>query len=149
MVDRKAVFSECMNLLNESILDLHSQLKEIQESIEGESKSTMGDKHETSRVMLQQEQEKMSGQLQDLLQQRNMLEQSENPESTNTISRGNLVLTDKGYIYIATALGRIKINGTDIMVISPASPMGHELLNKQKGEEAMIQQNKLLIREIS
>ena len=50
------------------------------------------------------------------------------------ITLGSLVNTDKGWLYISIPLGKVKIEGFEMMVISLASPIGQALQNKTESE---------------
>ncbi|MEP7265601.1 MAG: 3-oxoacyl-ACP synthase [Bacteroidota bacterium] len=149
MIDRKKVYEKCMQYLNEHIHDLNDRLTEIRQSMEGESKSSAGDKHETSRAMLHLEQEKLGSQLQEALLQQNALQQYEHVTDTGTVKNGSLMHTDKGYIYLTVPLGKLHVGETDVMVISQRSPLGMQLLGKKVGDLIKQQAINFKILEIS
>jgi hypothetical protein len=146
-MDRKEVYTACVKLVDERIAELESTLQELAQSIEGESKSSAGDKHETTRAVLHLEQEKTSLQLEELLHQRSALQQNEHADH-DTLHNGSLILTDKGYIYLSVGLGKVKVRDTEVMVISPASPLGQLLNKKKKGDRITIHDNTFTILEI-
>ncbi len=99
-----------------------------------ETKSSMGDKYETSREMVQQEINNIQLQLNENLRAKNSLKLiTTNPHQT--IGVGSLVETDKGLFYIAVSLGEIIFNEKKIFVISTESPLGNVLLGHKTGEE--------------
>lgn len=57
------VIFELRNTLSLKALTLEEELNDIKEALFQDSKSTAGDKHETSRAMAQLEQEKLGKQL--------------------------------------------------------------------------------------
>ena len=99
-----------------------------------ETKSSMGDKYETSREMVQQEINNIQLQLNENLRAKNSLKLiTTNPHQT--IGVGSLVETEKGLFYIAVSLGEIIFNEKKIFVISTESPLGNVLLGHKTGEE--------------
>lgn len=102
-----------------------------------ETKSSMGDKFETSREMVQQEINTLQIQLNENRNSRNSLK-TINTNLHQTIGLGSLVQTDKGFFYIAVSLGQIISNEQKIFVISTESPLGKALYGKKKGDEILL-----------
>ena len=119
--------------LSEKIEKLERLIIETRSS-NNETKSSMGDKYETSREMVQQEINNLQIQLNENNRAKNSLKLiSVNPHQI--IGLGSLVETEKGYFYIAVSLGEIICNEKKIFVISTESPLGKTLTGKKKGEE--------------
>src|ERR1700744_272410 len=86
---------------------LRQQQEDLKDSLRDETKSTAGDKYETSRAMLHIEQENIAAQLSVLLQQRAVLDNinaTQYLHSTN-IKCGSLVKTNNGFVFVGIALG--------------------------------------------
>jgi hypothetical protein len=131
---KKNIHFICNEILDRKISDLNAVLNELAESANSETKSSMGDKYETTRSMLQIEQEKIGKQLSELLDQKNQLNKI-NPELYHeSPGLGSLIETDKGSFFIATALGKINIEARDIMVISPKSPLATNMVGAVNDE---------------
>jgi hypothetical protein len=71
-----------------------------------DTKSSMGDKYETSREMLQQEINNLQIQLNEHLKSQKILKNI-NPNPHKVVSLGSWVETDKGKFFIAISLGEI------------------------------------------
>ena len=112
-----------------------------------ETKSSMGDKFETSREMVQQEINTLQIQLNENRNARNSLKQI-NTKLHQTIGLGSLVETDKGLFYIAVSLGEIIFNKKKIFVISTESPLGKILFGMKKGEEISLNNMKQIIKAV-
>ena len=129
--------SEILHLIKDKlsakVLNLERLIAETRAS-NNETKSSMGDKFETSREMVQQEINTLQIQLNENLQALNSLKKI-NTNLHQTIGLGSLLETDKGFFYIAVSLGEINFNESKIFVISTESPLGKILLGKKKGEE--------------
>ena len=102
-----------------------------------ETKSSMGDKFETSREMVQQEINTLQIQLNENRNARNSLK-TINTNLHQTIGLGSLVQTEKGFFYIAVSLGEIISDEKKIFVISTESPLGKALISKKKNDEIML-----------
>jgi hypothetical protein len=125
---KEQVYNRCIDLVNEKIVLLQSVLKDLTESAANETKSTAGDKHETALAMLQIEQENTGRQLKDALLNKLHLSQINIHSSPNKISNGSLVKTNKGFLFISIALGKISLVSTPVIVLSPQSPLGNKLV---------------------
>ncbi|HXB39588.1 MAG TPA: hypothetical protein VNZ49_03545 [Bacteroidia bacterium] len=121
------VFDACLALLEEKINSLKKILSELEEGSQNDSKSSAGDKHETSRAMMQLEQEKISKQLKDLLEQKSQLKKS-----------GSLVKTNNGFLFLSIPMGKVVVDETGIMAISPQSPLGLKLFGLKAGDKTEI-----------
>ena len=121
------------NKLAEKVDNLERLIAETRAS-NNETKSSMGDKYETTREMVQQEINNIQLQLNENLRAKNSLKLiTTNPHQT--IGVGSLVEIDKGLFYIAVSLGEIIFNEKKIFVISTESPLGNVLLGHKTGEE--------------
>lgn len=128
---KEEVSNKCREILDEKIASLKKILLDLQQSAANETKSTAGDKHETALAMLQIEQENTSRQLQALLGQHLQLTQIDLSKKANIIGKGSLIYTNRGLIFIAIGLGKVQMDKTICLVISPTSPLGILLLTKK------------------
>ena len=132
---KKKIIDTCFQILSERIDSLRQQLHELVEGAKNDSKSTAGDKHETARAMMQIEQEKLSNQLNLLLQQEQALKRLDPNVKSEVIVNGSLVKTDRGMIFIGVALGKIKVEGADVMCLTMQSPLGLKMNGKRSEEK--------------
>lgn len=132
--------------LSEKIATLEKMISETRAS-NNETKSSMGDKYETSREMVQQQINNLQVQLNENVQARNSLKII-NTKPHQTVGLGSVVETDKGLFYIAVSLGEIIFNENKIFVISTESPLGKALFGKRKGDEISLNNTKQTIRNL-
>ncbi len=138
---KAAVQSECRKQLSEKITDLEESIADLTGSMENEIKSSLGDKHETSRARMQTQQEQLGRQHAELITQLRELERLVAVEPSDNTYPGSLVQTNQGYFYIAIPLGKIKVDDTDVFVISPRSPIGLVLSGLQNHSEFTVNKN--------
>ncbi|MGB0390000.1 MAG: 3-oxoacyl-ACP synthase [Salibacteraceae bacterium] len=135
MIDKSKVYAYCQKLIDEKRALLEKEMKSLQESSNNETKSSAGDKHETSRALAQAEQENLGNQFSKLALLQQALD-SINLEIVNpTINVGSLVKTNNNTLFLGIPLGSIKLDGISIFAISTASPIGKLLIGKQAGDE--------------
>lgn len=135
---KEKIYAHCLRLLNNKIVELEKILKDLSESSANDTKSSVGDKHETARAMIQIEQETIGKQLNEALEQKNLLEKIDVKINSTQIIKGSLIKTNRGYLFLSIALGKIIIDDKTIMVISPQSPLGIKLVGLRLNDSAEI-----------
>jgi transcription elongation GreA/GreB family factor len=110
---------------------IQTALRQQSESLKTASESTAGDKHNTARAMMHIEEEKLGKQLAQLIKLKKLLVKVHPSKTSNAITLGSLVNTNRGWLYIAVPLGKFSMDGIDLMAISLASPIGQALQGKK------------------
>lgn len=98
-----------------------------------DTKSSMGDKYETGREMLQQEINNLQRQLNEVLNQQAVL-QKITSDPSEKVQSGALVKTNKGLFYISASMGEIVFENQKIMTVSAESPLVKVMYGKKTGE---------------
>ena len=133
-MDKVLVHASTLLALSNKIASLQEILEDTYKSTLDDSKSSAGDKHETSIAMVQLEQEKLSKQLNEFLkQQRTLLAINPNTKHQK-IMQGSLVETKQAWYYFSIGIGLISIENTAVFAINPDSPLGRLLMKKKAGE---------------
>lgn len=145
---KEQLYKACENKLQERWTTIQNRLAAIQESRSNETKSSVGDKHETGRAMMQLEEEKANYQLAQVLEAKHALAHVNPSISSNTIRKGSLILTDKVNYYIAIGVGKIVIGGKVYFCISPDAPIAKVLLGKTQGEAVVFNGRKIILEEV-
>lgn len=127
----------------ERIAMIDAALETARDSSNDDTKSSAGDKYETSREMIQQDINRYQKQL---LEANKDLQQlaaiSSMLDENNEHARlGSLVQTNAGFYFIAVSVGALKIGDTGVFVISPVSPIGQILLAKKRGDTFVFNKN--------
>jgi len=118
--------------LSEKIQQLEKLIAETRAS-NNDTKSSMGDKYETGREMLQQEINNLQVQLNEVLKQQDFLK-TILPKSSEKAEKGAIVKTERGLFFISVSLGEITFENQKIICISPESPLAKAMSGKQKNE---------------
>ena len=128
--------SEILNIiqlkLTQKVETLEKMIAETRAS-NNETKSSMGDKYETSREMVQQEINNLQIQLKEIIKQKDFLK-TILPKSADKAEKGAIVETEKGIFFISVSLGEINFDNQKIICISPESPLAKAMNGKQKGD---------------
>lgn len=125
-----------INLLDEKISFLKTNLADLFESGKNETKSTAGDKHETALAMLQIEQGNLRRQLANLLEQRSLLASLDPSIVPSEVRPGSLVFTTHSIFYLSTSLGKLTLNDQVVISVSNNSPLGQLLRNLKINDTA-------------
>tara|TARA_B100001027_G_scaffold70563_1_gene48179 strand:- start:3227 stop:3679 length:453 start_codon:yes stop_codon:yes gene_type:complete len=131
---KQSIKSEVLRHLVLKIEDISTAITSLKESRDANTKSSAGDKHETSRAKIQIEIDQLSKQLSHVRWQKNNLSNMDINQIHNVADVGSLIKTDKGYFLISIGWGRIQIKDEFYFVISAGSPIGRLLQNKKKGD---------------
>ena len=106
-------------MLEQKIKIAQESVSCIHEARNNETKSSAGDKYETSREMMQAELDKQSLLLQQFMQQKNVFLKIQKTKLSEKIDFGSWVETNQGNYLIAVGIGKVR----EAFVISLASPL--------------------------
>lgn len=135
---RCRVYQRCLEVLEERIHHSEIALNQARDAIREDTKSSAGDKYETTRERLQQDVQMQEVQLTESRKLRYVLQQFEPARAAQVIQPGSLVKTKDTWIFLAVSLGWVELEGERVMVLSPAAPMGRALLGKPAGAQFSI-----------
>lgn len=106
---KKELFKACLDFVEQRAATVNEIMASNQKSLESETKSSAGDKHETGRAMLQLEMEKASQQLLFVEQMKDILRKIDIEDRSNSAIQGSLVITTSGKYFLAIGLGTVNI----------------------------------------
>ncbi len=117
--------------LQNSLQSLQDAINQTEQALQDETKSSAGDKYETSREMLQADLDRLESQKKTL---QNSLALFSNNHDNTTIRSGSIAeISIDSHIhtlYIGPPIGNLSIDNLEIRSISVASPLGKVLLGK-------------------
>ena len=130
MINKKFIYDDLLLNLNEKLNSIEFLIISAIESRDSDSKSSAGDKHETSRAKIQLEIDNYSKQKLNIIEKLKVLEAIDINKKNNKVENGALVETNIGFFFIAIGLGRWTVNSKQIFVISLTSPIGKLMKDK-------------------
>ena len=142
------VYDACMAAIDMKIRQMQDELFSLMDDGNNESKSSAGDKHETSKAMNQLEQEKLAVQLDELEKQKLDLQRIDLSLDLGYIMKGSLVFTNQGYLFVSIGLGKVKVKDNLIFAVSTTSPLGKEIVGHKRNEEVTVNGIKYEIKKI-
>lgn len=145
---KEKLYESCQKLVDDRIKIVKEAIQSAQESANAETKSTAGDKHDTSRAMMQLEVEQKSKQLSEAEKLQQILAKFNPDSGKGCVGVGSLVITNTANYYISVSVGKIEIDGVIYFAVSPISPVAQALLGKKKGDDFTLNGAKNAIKEV-
>ncbi|EJL73553.1 hypothetical protein [Chryseobacterium populi] len=145
-MNKQNILNSIKTKITEKIENFENLIAETRAS-NNDTKSSMGDKYETGREMLQQEINNLQRQLNEVVNQQ-VIVQKMTSESSVKIQNGALVKTDKGLFYISVSLGMIIVDHQKIMAISEEAPLSKIMAGMKEGETFSLNNNHQIIEKI-
>lgn len=147
-MDKQNLFQHISETIIEKATRLQQDIADLQKDIAEDSKSSAGDKFETSREMAQQELGKLSTQLAEQQRLKKLLE-SHSSETSSFIKVGSLVQTNLGTFLVGIPIGKITFENTSIIGIGVSAPLGQLLLNKSENDRISFNNQNFVVEKIS
>lgn len=144
---KKKLLDLCLKQVEGRLDEITVAMQQAQEAIESETKSSAGDKYETSREMIQQDLNRYQMQLLQAKKDWILLQKIETI-AKKIVEMGAIVVTDKTTYFIAVSLGKQQIGEVSLMVVSPSSPIGKLLVGSKVGDYLSFNGTKQLIKAV-
>lgn len=145
MRTKQELYDFCQTFVEGRISRIRHTIKDVQESLNSETKSSAGDKHETGRAMLQLEREKMGRQLAEAEKLGRVLAKVGLENKSRIIGLGSWVKTSKTDYFLSISAGEYKDNSPSVFCISTGTPIGRLLLGKSEGDTITFNQEEIII----
>ncbi|NQU87687.1 MAG: 3-oxoacyl-ACP synthase [Mariniphaga sp.] len=145
---KQLFLDQLFNILERKTEAAISAIESAKESRDSDTKSSAGDKYETSRAMMQIEIEKNEVQLSKIINLKNDLSLIDTQKEYTKVEFGSLVKTNQGTCFISIGMGKVTVDVQSIFAISIASPIGKLLLDKVVGDIILFQGREFVIKEI-
>ena len=145
MTYKEELYKQCNIYLQKRENTVTTIITSHQKALGSETKSSAGDKHETGRAMLQLEMEKAGQQLHSIAQMKETMARVDITKKSELACLGSLITTNKHRYFLSISAGEIKIGSQNCYAISVSSPIGRQLLGKQKGQQLTFNGNTIEI----
>lgn len=109
-------------------------MQNAQDSANNDNKSTVGDKHETTRAMGHLDNEMNARQMEEAQHELAFLNSITVSEIYMQATIGAVVVCRHAMFFIASGIGTQQVAKEKIIFISPKAPLSMQLLTKRKGE---------------
>ncbi len=145
---KQILLTQLQKLVQDKIDNALNSIESAKEARDNETKSSVGDKYETGRAMMQFEIEKNKVQLSKANQLKNDLAKIDVGKIFQRVEFGSIVITKNGNYFISIGLGKVALGNESFFCISAASPIGKILMGKTVGDKINFQGKKIEITDI-
>ncbi len=142
---KQQLYSECIHYVEAKIKLITKAVNDLQQVSMLETKSSMGDKYETTISSIHLEMEKYSQQMNEFSAMKKILFQVNANKQYDSVQLGCLVCTNHGNYFIAITAGEFVIEEKRYLTISLASPLGKELFNRKTGDTFSFRNKQFII----
>jgi hypothetical protein len=132
---KELIYEKCIEFVAKKISLSQQNIYLAQQTANSETKSSAGDKYETTRAMMQIEIQNSSKRLAEAQDLQSALQKIALQNQCEFVAVGSLVQTTQGTFFIAIGMGQLSLDDKCYFVVSPHSPIGSLLLRKALGEE--------------
>lgn len=146
---KASLYNLCLQFIEGRILTAETALKQAREASNDDTKSSAGDKYETSREMMQQDIDRNKRLLIDAEENQRVLSSIKDTPFSESARNGSLVITDQGSFYLSISAGQLHFNDKVYFAISAVSPIGKLLLGKLTGDTFDFNGKKYTIKEVA
>ena len=136
---KERILEKIIVLLDQRIQAARLAIASAKESRDSETKSSVGDKYETGRTLMQMEVEKNRVLLNKTELLKAELLKIDPVKKCKKVEFGSLIITSENNFFISSAIGKIEYEDKDYYCISLASPIGKQLQNKVVGDSFIFQ----------
>jgi len=145
ITDKQKIIEQTIETLQRKKAQLISDINEIKEAQANETKSSAGDKYETSREIQATEMTKLANQVRLIEQHLFMCDSISTKGTPEAVSAGSLVACNTGLFLIGIPLGKLDYENRIIFGISQAAPIAQALLNHKTGDRVDFQNREIEI----
>ncbi len=130
-------------------VEISQNIDSIRLSRDSDTKSSAGDKYETSREMAQIELEKSNTQLKVLQTQKQDLSRIKFDNKYQQVAHGAFIQSKDAYYFIAIGLGKLIIENKTVYAISALSPLGKAMMGKKINDEIVFNNSSIKLLDIA
>lgn len=145
---KKLLHQKCLEIIESKLLVIQQNIDAAQQTANEDTKSSAGDKYETTRAMMQIEIENNTKRLMEVRELKKILTQIIFQNNYQFVVVGSLVMTNQGKFFISIGLGQVFLEEDKYFVVSINSPIGALLLGKKINDTIIFNQKEYQILDI-
>ncbi len=146
---KETLLKACEKQIEIKYTIVQDKIKSIVSSLNDDTKSSAGDKHETSRAMLQLDREQAGERLIEIEKTQAVVYKIDLTNTSKYAHLGSLVATNNGSFFLSVSIGIVTIENASYFCIGLQTPIGKLLLGKQAGDTFEFRDKKYTISNIA
>ena len=131
---KEALLLACKAYVQGRIANATQAIASATDAATDDTKSSAGDKFETTREMMQQEISRHQQLLAGARQMEHVLTSIDINDYTGLAKLGSVVETNNGVFFLSISAGQLLVQGKTYFAVSTASPVGQLMLGKTAGQ---------------
>ena len=147
-MNKSLLKEKCIAIIQERMDGLQKAMKEAQDAANEETKSSSGDKYETTRAMNQLDKDMYARQLLENGRELAAIMETDCEQAKFVAEPGSYVQCPSGNFFVLAGLGNITFDGTELYVISPNAPLARSMAGKGKGDSFTFNNKVMVIEKI-
>ncbi|RKR80050.1 hypothetical protein BDD43_0139 [Mucilaginibacter gracilis] len=132
---KQQLLQQCINYVQNKIDNAQQAILSAQQASNDDTKSSAGDKYETSREMMQQDTNRNMNQLSEASKLMVALNRINITGNALKAELGSLVITTNGSFFLSISAGALTVDKQTYIAVSPASPIGLLLKGQKQGNQ--------------
>lgn len=146
---RDFILKHLLDHVDKDLAEAKARMASLKESLDAESKSSAGDKHETGRAMIHLEQERVQDTVGRLEHMRGILiQRAFQDKAIQRVSPGALVETTGPWVLVGVPLGKVQLPDTLVLCVGAEAPLAQQWRGAQPGDQVALGPQKLTIQAI-
>lgn len=143
------LLAACRHYVGERTTNAQQAIASASDAAADDTKSSAGDKFETTREMMQQEIARHQQLLMDAERMGQVLASLDARPHSGPAKLGSLIETNHGTFFLAISAGRLEVGGNTYWVVSTASPIGSRLVGLQAGSRFSFNHMEYAIKQVT
>ncbi len=145
---KQQLHNHCLTYIKDRIDSINHTIASAQQAANDDTKSSAGDKYETTREMMQQETDRNTGLLNEANKLMALLIRIPLNGTSVAAGLGSVAITNNGNFYIAVSAGSATVDGQNYFAISQASPIGLKLVGCKAGDTFVLNGKQYQIKQV-
>jgi transcription elongation GreA/GreB family factor len=131
---KQQLYALCREYIDRGMSAAQQAIADARDAMANETKSSAGDKYETSREMMQQEIDLNTMRLSEAQKLKAALDMIDPEAHHAIIGAGSLVYTSQGNYYVSISIGKLVVEGVTYYALSSSAPLGNKLMGLKAGD---------------
>ena len=146
---KEMLFNHCIEYVNMHIETNQKAIEQAQDAASSETRTIASEEPETGKERMQREVETFGRRLEEVLEEREVLQSIPYNQTLSCVEPGALVETSVGTFFISMSADEVEIDGIEYCPISMVSPIGQAIQGKKAGDVASFRGKTITIENVN
>lgn len=132
---KHALYIQCVEAIKSRVENAQAALSNAREAGASDDKNSAGDKYETGREMMKQEEDKAAKQLSEAAKLLAALQQLNLNRIYESAEAGSLVITNQASYFLSISAGKLVLDGKPYVAMAAGAPLAQKMLGLGVGDQ--------------